>query len=257
MILNTFDWLCLGVASFCAGFIDASVGGGGLIQLPAFIQILPFTTSAQQVSTVKLSAFFGTCLAAIRYSRIVNFNKKTVFMCCTFGMIGSVIGAIAVSIVPSKIIRSVLPIVLSFILLYTYMNKNFGKLHAPKFSSKTIIIITCIFTIIIGFYDGFLGPGSGSLLLFSSIYFLGFDFLHASAFSKIVNTATNISALILFYEKKEILFSIGIFMGIINLFGSFLGTTIVIKKQIAFIRYAFLVVVLLLILRLIILEWFI
>lgn len=238
--------LCL--FSFLAGFIDSIVGGGGLIQLPALLAVLPNTPIPLLMGTNKLSSIAGTSVAAISFARIVRVNLFTITAAIA-AFIFSFIGARTVSIIRPDILRPTILLLLTVVAIYTFLKKDFGRQHVFKHGKKQIVL-AAIIGMCLGFYDGFLGPGTGSFLIFAFVGVLGFDFLRASAAAKIVNFSTNLSALIYFSSTNNVIYHIALPMALCNIFGAIIGTKLAIVKGNAFIRTVFLVVVSVLMIKL-------
>ncbi|MDP5009351.1 MAG: TSUP family transporter, partial [Glaciimonas sp.] len=199
-----FDFLLLGAAAFLAGLIDAVVGGGGLIQIPALFSMLPTTTPATIFGTNKLASIFGTAAAAVNYSKRVKLAWGAALPAAGAAFLFAFLGAYTVTHVPTEAIRKSLPFILLAVALYTLWKKDFGSIHAPLHTGmKEKLIAICIGGGI-GFYDGVFGPGTGSFLIFLFVRFFGFNFLAASAVSKVVNVATNLAALLWFGYSAHI-----------------------------------------------------
>ncbi|MQR01052.1 sulfite exporter TauE/SafE family protein [Glaciimonas soli] len=244
-----FDFLLLGCAAFIAGLIDAVVGGGGLVQIPALFSMLPNTAPATIFGTNKLAGIFGTSAAAINFSRRVKIAWSAALPAAGAAFALAFLGAYTVTHIPTEAIRKTLPFILLAVALYTYKKKDFGSIHAPLHTGmKEKLLAICIGGSI-GFYDGVFGPGTGSFLIFLFIRFFGYDFLGASAVSKVINVATNLAALLWFGYSGHIIWQLGILMAICNVAGSLVGTRLAIKHGSAFVRKLFLVVVSVLIVK--------
>jgi uncharacterized membrane protein YfcA len=226
--------LCL--AAFMAGFVDAIVGGGGLIQTPAGLILLPDKPIATVIGSLKIPAFSGTFFAAIQYAKRVQLKWGLLVFMLPIAFVSSASGS-------WLLMKPVLLVVLILVALYTYLNKNFG-IHTDKTHSNRRRIIYCLLiSSVIGFYDGFIGPGTGSFLVLIFIGLLGFDFLNASAHAKFVNLATNLGSIIFFTAAGKIMFYIAIPMAVCNAIGGILGARMAILKGNKFIKVFFLVVV--------------
>ncbi|KAB1154816.1 sulfite exporter TauE/SafE family protein [Flavobacterium luteum] len=233
--------LCL--AAFVAGFVDAIVGGGGLIQTPLGLILLPNLPVATVIGTLKIPSFSGTFFAAFQYLKKVKMNWKLLLIMMVLAVPSAFIGSTVLTYVSNDFMKPLLLVVLSLLVIYTYVKKNFG-LHAEKFhSSKQQILYAVLISFFIGFYDGFIGPGTGSFLVLAFIVLLGFDFLQASANAKMVNLATNFGSICLFIIKGKIIWMIAIPMAICNAIGGFIGAKLAINKGNTFIRIFFLIVV--------------
>lgn len=237
------DILLLSLIAFIAGLVDAVVGGGGLIQIPALFSVMPNAIPATLFGTNKLAAITGTSLAAWRYAKGLPVQWGATLPAAISAFIFSFIGARTVSILPIAIIRPIVLVLLIAVAIYTFWNKDFGSIHAPKLSGNRERVFALGLGGLIGFYDGFFGPGTGSFLIFLFIRVFGFSFLGASAAAKIVNVATNLAALIYFGFAGQILLYIALPMAVCNGFGSAVGTRLALKRGSGFVRILFLIVV--------------
>lgn len=247
--LFTIDIALLCFFAFLAGFIDSIVGGGGLIQTPAMLVLLPHVPIPTLFGTGKVSGISGTTAALLRYSKTVQINWKTLLPAAISAFIFSFIGARAVSHFPTEALRPVVLLLLISVAIYTFFKKDLGALHAPRLTPGKERVYAIILGICIGFYDGFFGPGTGSFLIFAFVGVFGFSFLAASASAKLVNVATNLSALFYFAITDQILYRIGIPMAICNIIGSQIGSRLAIAKGSGFIRIFFLIIVTAIILK--------
>lgn len=232
--------------AFLAGLIDAVVGGGGLIQLPALMLILPQYVErdiASLFGTNKLSAMCGTTLAAFQYSRRIRINWHSILPAAIAAFIFSFLGARAVSAVKPAMLQPVILVLLVAVAIYTWIKKDFGSLHAPAFTAHKERTFGIAVGVVIGFYDGFFGPGTGSFLIFAFIGLFGFDFLSASASAKVINVATNLSAVLYFAWTDRVLYHYALPMAACNIAGAVLGARIALSKGNRFVRVLFLVVV--------------
>src|SRR5215207_220243 len=243
MQIEVWQIILLCIAAFCAGFIDAIVGGGGLIQLPASLVILNSLPVVNVVGSLKVPAFCGTFFAAVQYIRQVKIKWRLMAVACTLAFFAAYAGSEILTHVSNSFMKPVLLVVLAAVLLYTYTRKAFGQHEEKEYSSRTELIYTCIISLVIGFYDGFIGPGAGSLLILVFIALLGFDFLHASAHAKLVNLATNLGSITLFLFKGKIIWLVALPMAASNVLGSIIGARLAITRGNKFIRIFFLVVV--------------
>ena len=235
--------IILCIAAFAAGFIDAIVGGGGLIQTPATLITLPQYPVATLLGTTKIPSFIGTSMAAWQYARIVQLRWKLLAMMCSVALLAAYAGSKTVSIISNAFMKPVIFGVLILVGIYSYSKKNFGSNTTITKPPKNEWLIAASFSLLIGFYDGFIGPGAGSFLVLFFISALGFDFLRASAHAKFVNLATNMGSIIFFSSSGHILYQYAIPMAICNFTGSILGTRLAILKGNSFIRIFFLIVV--------------
>ncbi|REG97899.1 sulfite exporter TauE/SafE family protein [Flavobacterium aquicola] len=241
--METYIIALLCLAAFFAGFIDAIVGGGGLIQTPAGLILLPNLPVSTVIGTLKIPAFSGTSFAAYQYLKKVTLDKKILIIMMLLAFPAAFLGSTVLTYVSNDFMKPLLLVVLSLLAIYTYVKKNFGQHQVRNISAKTQILNAVGISFIVGFYDGFIGPGTGSFLVVAFIAIMGFDFLHASANAKMVNLATNFGSICLFILKGKIIWSIALPMAASNAIGGWLGAKLAINRGNKFIRVFFLVVV--------------
>jgi uncharacterized protein len=234
-------FLCL--AAFAAGFIDAIVGGGGLIQTPMGLILLPNLPVSTVIGTLKIPAFSGTSFAAFQYLKKVVIKWKLLLIMMFLAVPSAFLGSTILTYVSNDFMKPLLLVVLSLLAIYTYAKKNFGQHFAKDHSDRTQILYAVLISIIVGFYDGFIGPGTGSFFVVAFIALMGFDFLNASANAKMVNLATNFGSICLFISKGKIIWAIALPMAASNALGGWLGAKLAINKGNGFIRIFFLIVV--------------
>jgi len=247
MITTTLILLCF--IAFAAGFVDAIAGGGGLIQTPLSIVMLPQLPVATVIGTLKVPAFSGTSVAAVQYARRVQLNYRQLAVMAVIAFSAAFAGSTLLTAVSNSFMKPFLLFVLMGVAVYTYSNKKFG-IHSHKTHSKaTEWWYAILISLVVGFYDGFIGPGAGSFLVIAFISLMGFDFLKASAHAKFVNLATNLGSICLFLLKGKIIFKIALPMAACNMLGGALGARMAILKGNRFIRLFFLCIVCLTIIR--------
>ena len=237
-------WLVLGFAAFLAGFVDAVVGGGGLVQIPALFSALPSTFPATLLATNKVSSLVGTFSAAVQYARRVRVPLVLAGPGALFALIGAAFGAASVAHLPGDFLRPFVLVMLVLVAVYTFVKKDFGAgKDSRAVGSSRDVWAVCGIGLVIGFYDGFFGPGTGSFMIFLLVRFVGLDFLHASATSKVLNVATNLAALAYFSTSVEVLWKLGLLMAACNLVGALSGSALAIRHGAGFVRKIFLGVV--------------
>lgn len=246
---SLFTLLILSVLAFMAGFVDAVVGGGGLIQLPALLVTLPNASLPTIFGTNKIAALSGTSMAAFQYARRIRFNAKLLITISIASFIASYFGAKIVSIINPATLKPIILIILIAIAVYTFGKKNLGKVTTKQLPLTRQMLLGAAFGLIIGFYDGFFGPGTGSFFVLAFVLVLGFEFVQASAYAKIVNCMTNISALVVFIRQGNYILGIAILLAVFNIVGSIIGSKMAIKRGNGFIRIFFLIIVTIMILR--------
>ncbi|MEY4753574.1 MAG: hypothetical protein RJA44_1249 [Pseudomonadota bacterium] len=243
------ELLIVTLASGLAGFVDAIVGGGGLILVPALFATYPGAPPATLFGTNKGAAIWGTAWATHQYARRVTMNWPTLLPAAALALLGSFCGAWAVTQVSATGLRRLLPLVLLAVLGYTLMRKDLGQQHAPRLAPGPERRAGALIGLLIGAYDGFFGPGTGSFFVFLFVRVLGYDFLHASAAAKLLNTATNLAALLLFGSTGHIWWQVALLMAVANVAGSLMGARLALRHGAGFVRTVFIVVVGALILR--------
>ena len=239
--MDVLPLMCL--FSFLAGFIDAVVGGGGLIQLPAIMVLMPGVPIPTLLGTNKFAALAGTTTAVYRYSRHVVMDWHTVIPAAVAAFLFAVLGSRIVTILSPEIVRPLVLILLIVVALYVFLVKDLGLIHRPKHPRSRARWIAIVVGCVLGFYDGFFGPGMGSFLIFAFVGIFGFDFLSASASAKAVNWSTNLASVIYFAATGHIMFGLAIAMAISNVIGAILGSRLAIAKGSKFVRVFFLVIV--------------
>lgn len=234
-------WLAL--AALAAGFVDAVVGGGGLIQLPALLLAFPGAAPVQLLATNKISAVAGTAVSAATYYRRIRPDPRTFgpLMACSFA------GAIGGSLVASMLPRSALdPIVLAALVLvggYVWFKPSLGGSTQLRFTGRPHLTLAMLAGVLIGFYDGALGPGTGSFFVFTLVGLLGYSFLDASAKARLANLATNLGSLVVFLPMGAVMWRVGLVMAVCNIIGGYLGARTAVARGAGFVRVFFLLIV--------------
>lgn len=237
------DLLLVSFASLLAGFVDSIVGGGGLILVPAMFAVFPTTHPATLFGINKGAAVLGTAAATVQYARRVDMPWRSLLPAAAAAFIGAMAGAWTVTVISPDFLRRALPFVLGAVLVYTLMRKDLGHAHDPAFAGRRLTAAASLMGAVIGFYDGFFGPGTGSFFVFLFVRWLGFDFLHASASAKLLNTASNLAALLLFALKGHVWWHYALVMALANVVGSLAGTRLALRHGSGFVRWVFIVVV--------------
>ncbi|WIY59503.1 TSUP family transporter [Bacillus arachidis] len=227
------------VFGFLASFIDSVVGGGGLIALPALF----FTglNPAGAVATNKLASTMGCVTSNIVFYRSGNLDLKSAFKLFPLTFIGSIVGAWTVHLMNPEILKPLMLLMLGAVAIYTIFKKDWGSISTHKKLSVRHFIIFIFFVFVIGFYDGFLGPGTGSFLMFSFLL-IGYDFLKAAGNAKFLNLGSNIGALLMFMCLGQVNYAYGFIMGIAQIAGGIIGSKFAIKKGSGYVRALFITV---------------
>lgn len=234
--------LLLLLAALTAGWIDAVVGGGGLVQLPALL-LVPGMSPVQALATNKLASIFGTTTSAVTFYRRVHPDLRTALPMAAIALGGSFAGASVAAALPAAVFKPVIVVALIAIAAFTVLRPSLGEVTALRHSGRRHHVVAGAVGAVIGFYDGILGPGTGSFLVFAMVSLLGYDFLNASAKAKIVNVATNLGALLFFAPAGAVFWGLGLVLGAANMLGGYLGSRTATARGSGFIRVVFLVVV--------------
>lgn len=241
--------ITLGFFAICGGLIDATVGGGGLIQIPALLHALPQQSISTVFGTNKLAVWAGTFSSIFRFINKINFVWKLLIPTMISSFIFAYMGAMSVAYIPKQLMNYIVFLLLIIMAIYTFLKKDLGTHHTYVKCGKKEVLLGIFFGGLIGFYDGVFGPGSGSFLLFLFIKVFGFDFVNASASAKVVNIGTFSSALLFFIPTGHVLWKIGVLVAICNIIGSLLGVFLTLRYGSRFIRVFFLILLTFLIIR--------
>jgi uncharacterized protein len=236
------------LAALGAGWIDAVVGGGGLLQLPALL-LVPGLSPVQALGTNKLASICGTTTSAVTYYRRASPDLRTALPMAALALGSSAAGASVAALLPAGVFKPVIVVALVAIAAFTALRPSLGEVTALRHSGRRHHGVAAAVGAVIGFYDGVLGPGTGSFLVFAMVGLLGYDFLAASAKAKIVNVATNLGALLFFVPHGSVFWGLGLVLGAANMLGGYLGSRTATARGSRFIRVVFLVVVTALIAR--------
>ena len=233
----------LGLAGFTAGWVDAVVGGGGLVQLPALLIGLPGATPAQVLATNKFGSVWGTATASVTYCRRVGPDLRTALPMAAVAYLGAVGGALVGLHIPKSAFNPIILVMLVVVGAYTLLKPSVGELTRLRWSGARHTTAAVLTGVVIGVYDGALGPGTGSFLVFALVGLLGYAFLEASAQAKIANLATNLGALTVFVPGGHVLWQVGAVMAVTNLLGGYVGARTAVARGSRFVRGVFVVVV--------------
>jgi uncharacterized membrane protein YfcA len=247
--LSVTTVVLLVLAGFAAGWVDAVVGGGGLVQLPALL-LIPGISPVQALATNKLAGILGTSVSAVTYYRRVQPDLRTAGPMAASALVGAGGGAALASLLPEGVFVPVILVALVAVAGYTVARPQVGRATALRWQGRTHLLVALGLGAVIGCYDGLLGPGTGSFLVIALVGVLGYAFLEASAQAKIVNAATNLGALIVFTVQGAPLWRLGLLVGVANIAGAYLGARTAVARGSGFVRAVFLLVVAVLVVRL-------
>lgn len=231
------------VFAFLAGFIDSVVGGGGLVQVPAFFVLYPHLSVPNIISTNRLASAVGTSVAAWNYGRSVRIPWRIVLYAGVAAAICSYFGATLQSMLPSGVLKPIILILIIGVAVYTFRKKDLGQVEQFHVTPDRIPYWAAGIGAALGFYNGLVGPGTGSLLVFGFVSLIGYSFLSSSAIAKVVNVIADLSSLVFFLMNKYVLFHLALPMMVCNVAGSYAGSRMAVLRGNTFIRKVFLVVV--------------
>jgi uncharacterized membrane protein YfcA len=246
---STLTLILLALAGLSAGFVDAVVGGGGLIQLPALVIAFPSVAPVHVLATNKLASVCGTSVSSATYYRRVRPDPRTFLPLMLLAFLGSLGGAVLASHLPRSVFDPVILVVLVVVGGYVLFRPALGEVTELRFSGHRHTIAAMLTGLVIGFYDGALGPGTGSFFVFTLVGLLGYAFLEASAKARLANWATNVAALCVFIPQGAVMWRTGLVIGAANLVGGYIGARTAVARGSSFVRVFFMVVVTVFILK--------
>ncbi|AHF07492.1 TSUP family transporter [Desulfitobacterium metallireducens] len=225
-MLSTIVIIC--IFGFLAAAVDAIAGGGGLISLPALLLVgIPPHLA---LGTNKFASTMGSFNSSITFARSGKVNFRLVKWLVPFTFLGACLGVWSVLRVSPDFLNKIVPILVLFVGIYSIIHKTLGIEDQFQGLKRSSILLGVTFSFALGFYDGFFGPGTGSFLIFAFITIYGFDFVSASANSKVLNFTSNLASLLLFAWNGKILYQYGIPMALSMLVGSQVGTRLAITR---------------------------
>ncbi len=233
----------LALAGLFAGFVDAVVGGGGLVQLPALAVAFPGAAPVHILATNKLAGTCGTTVSSLTYYRRVRPDPHTFVPLMLVAFLGSAAGALAASQIPRSAFNPIILVALVVVGAYVLLRPDAGDVTELRFTAGHHLALAVGAGLVIGFYDGALGPGTGSFFVFTLVGLLGYSFLEASAKARIANWATNVAALLVFAAQGAVMWKVGLVVGACNLVGSYVGARTAVSRGSRFVRVFFVVVV--------------
>ena len=239
----------LAIASGFAGFVDAMAGGGGLIQLPALLVGLPNRDLPLILGTNKVPSIFGTAAAARNYFKNIKPDIPLTITMMVPAFAGSMAGAALAATIPKEFFKPFLVFLLLVVAIYTWRKPEMGMNENLKYTNRKRLVIVAVIGLLIGFYDGIFGPGTGTFLVFFLVSAIGFAFLKASATAKLVNIATNAGAILSFQLTGHIWWQLGLLLAFANVTGAIIGSRLAIRGGSPLVRKVFLAVTFLLIAR--------
>ncbi len=239
--LATLALLCL--AALLAGWIDAVVGGGGLVQLPALL-LVPGFTPVQAIATNKVSSIMGTAVSSVTYWRRIRPDLRLALPTALIALCGSFGGAVAARHIPTSVFTPIILAALVAVLVFTLARPQIG-INTPgsSLALRDALLRAAPLGTVIGFYDGFMGPGTGSFLVLGLAALIHLPFIQATAMTKIVNLATNLGALLFFAPQGLVDWRVGLVIGVANMLGGYVGARTAVRLGSRFVRGVLLIVV--------------
>lgn len=237
--------LLLVLAGLSAGFVDAVVGGGGLIQLPALAVAFPGAAPVQLLATNKIASVCGTSASAATFYRRTRPDPTTFVPLMLGAFAGALGGAVFASMLSREAFNPMILAVLVVVGTIVLAKPTLGAQTALRFDTtgRTHRLAAVLIGFVVGAYDGLLGPGTGSFFVFGLVMLLGYNFIDASAKAKLANWATNVASLVIFIPQGAVMWRIGLLMGVANLVGGYLGARTAVAKGSVFVRIFFMLVV--------------
>jgi uncharacterized membrane protein YfcA len=249
MEIDASLWLLTALAGFAAGLIDSIVGGGGLVLTPAMLNLHPGLNILQAIGTQRTSSIMGTSVAAWNYLRKIHVERRILLPACAAAMAASAIGVQFAKRLDPDVLKWTVLIICVILALYTAFRKDLGLKEDRRFHPKHESMAALSIGTATGFYNGLIGPGTGTIMVFAFVSFLGLDFLKSSAVSKAANVSADISSWTVLLLSGFVLWVLALPLVIGNMLGSYIGSHMAIRKGQAFVRGVFVVIVLALIAR--------
>jgi uncharacterized membrane protein YfcA len=236
--------------AFLAAFTDSVVGGGGLIQLPALLVLVPDAPLPVLFGTHKVASTMGTSAAVLRYARGLRIEWRATVPAAVAAFACSLLGAHAVTVIDPAVLRPVILALLVAVALFTRRVRDFGTVHLPRLGRAQALGVGLATGAVLGFYDGFFGPGTGTFLIFVFVALYGFDFLAATSAAKVVNLGSNLSAALYFAATDHVLYRLALPMGAASIIGATVGSRLALARGVGLVRAFFLALVTVLVIKL-------
>ncbi|MDO6387270.1 sulfite exporter TauE/SafE family protein [Uliginosibacterium sp. 31-12] len=237
----THELLILLPISFITGAINAAIGGGGLIGIPAFYSVLTSFSPAQIMGVDKFSSVMGHAMSIRQYAAKMDLPWRLMLPTVITAFAGSYLGVRMLDLMPSQWMRPVIIVVLAIMLVYTWFRPQLGHLDTSRTPTRADLIKGAALGLALGFYDGFIGPGTGSFLLFLFVRFFHFDFLRATACAKVVNFGTNAATLVFLVPAGMVAYELAVPLGVAAICGSVVGSRLAMRGGNQWIRRLFLI----------------
>ncbi|WP_049567423.1 TSUP family transporter [Nonomuraea sp. SBT364] len=241
--------LLLLVAAAGAGWVDAVVGGAALLQLPALM--VTGISPVQAMATNKFSSVFGTASAAVTYARTTKFDRQVALPGAALAVLSAGLGASAAAAISAEVLRPAVMVILLGVAAFVTLRPALGATGQPHLRTRgRVMVAVGVAGLVIAFYDGIMGPGTGTFLIIAFTTIIGLDFVSASASAKIINTGTNLGALLVFGWQGHVLWGLGLGMAACNIAGAQVGARMALRRGTGFVRVILLCVVVAMVIRL-------
>ncbi len=247
--LDATLWLLTALVGFGAGLIDSIVGGGGLVATPALLNLHPSLHILQLIGTSRTSSIFGTGVAAWNYLRRIRVERRVLIPAFASALIASAFGVQLAKRIDGEILKWTVLAICVVLAIYTAFRKDLGLREERRFHPKHEAMAAVAIGGATGFYNGLIGPGTGTLMVFAFVSFLGLDFLKSSAVSKATNVSADLSSWTVLMLGGYIVWVLALPLILGNMLGSYIGSHLAIKRGQGFVRAVFLIIVLALIAR--------
>ncbi|RRQ28709.1 sulfite exporter TauE/SafE family protein [Rhodococcus sp. Eu-32] len=249
--MTAADWGLLMVAATAAGWVDAVVGGGGLILLPAILLVAPQLSPQAALATNKVTAVFGTAAAVVTFARKVALDWKILVPAAVLAAVAAAGGAAAVSLIDRDLFIPIIMVALVGVAVLVTTRPTIGTVAAARPpTTRKILVVVLLAAGCFGFYDGILGPGTGTFFIIAFATLLGTEFVRSAAMAKVLNLGSNVGALTFFAVTGHVLWQLGAAMAVCNVIGAVLGSRAALARGAGFVRVVLLVVVIGMVVRL-------
>ncbi len=249
MEIDSTLWLLTALVGFCAGLIDSIVGGGGLVSTPAMLNLHPGLHILQLIGTQRTSSIFGTGVAAWNYLRRIRIERRVLVPACVAALSASALGMQLAKRIDGEVLKWVVLSICVVLAVYTAVRRDLGLREERRFHPRHEALAAASIGAATGFYNGLIGPGTGTIMVFAFVSVLGLDFLKSSAVSKSANVAADLSSWTVLAIGGYVLWTLALPLILGNMIGSYLGSHLAIRRGQGFVRAVFLVIVLALIAR--------
>lgn len=233
----------LSSGALVAGWVDAVIGGGGLILIPLLLAVFPQLAPAVALGTNKLAAVLGTLSAAVTMVRRRGTDARTLLAYVPVALVAAGAGASAASLLSADVMRPVIIVLMVAVGIFVALRPNFGVSDAEAKTSRSRTLLGIAAVAVIGLYDGIFGPGTGMFLIMAFTAIFSQSFLDSAVMAKVINVATNLGALVVFFAGGNVWITLGLLLAVANVIGAQIGARTVLGGGAKFVRFAVLALV--------------